>query len=208
MNKSTSEFPETKFCNKCGVKKPITEFYSRSGFPGRHLSTCKECHKVYMRDHQPGKTVRLDTEQMVVDECLWRGVYAELGRETRWNQVDVVAWGCVRLEVKYSSLRRNGCFTFSIGAKKGLQSERADLMVLICGWSEAIHTYHLFNSSEAIFYRYENGERADKNKTDFRVIGKPYKGRLRLTPEIMEAHQNRWDLIEQARAKIIEDLLR
>jgi hypothetical protein len=39
-------FMETKICTKCGVEKPITEFYNDKQKPDRHRPDCKKCNIV------------------------------------------------------------------------------------------------------------------------------------------------------------------
>ncbi len=35
--------PDEKACSQCGVVKSLTEYYDRSGYPGKTMSACKRC---------------------------------------------------------------------------------------------------------------------------------------------------------------------
>ena len=39
----------TKICNKCGIEKPLSEFYNRSASKDKKTTYCKACITVYQR---------------------------------------------------------------------------------------------------------------------------------------------------------------
>lgn len=39
----------TKYCKKCGLEKPESDFYKQSS--GYLYTHCKECHKAYHKDY-------------------------------------------------------------------------------------------------------------------------------------------------------------
>lgn len=41
--------PADKCCTKCGIVKPIAEFYAHSGMAGGYLSDCKACKRAYAK---------------------------------------------------------------------------------------------------------------------------------------------------------------
>ena len=41
----------TKICNKCGIEKPLSEFYNRSASKDKKTTYCKACITVYQRGY-------------------------------------------------------------------------------------------------------------------------------------------------------------
>ena len=41
----------TKICNKCGIEKPLSEFYNRSATKDKKTTYCKACITVYQRGY-------------------------------------------------------------------------------------------------------------------------------------------------------------
>lgn len=43
---------ETKYCNRCGEIKPITEFYKNKSSNDGHAFYCAQCHRKYGKDYR------------------------------------------------------------------------------------------------------------------------------------------------------------
>src|SRR5262245_36882243 len=100
---------KTKLCNKCGEEKPLEEFYTRRNTGDGYMNWCKECHKsvTYANTRHPkDKAVEMGATD-VIRKLQNLGIYAAPGKASVYQHVDVVAWGCVRIEVKSSHLRAN-----------------------------------------------------------------------------------------------------
>jgi hypothetical protein len=202
---------KTKVCSKgtrCihpdGPELPATEEYfytARDKADGWH-SYCKECCKFDSRKHysRNGNKKNAATnagEGRVISKLRTAGVYAEKGAGGHHSRIDVVAWGCVRIEVKTSTLYKDGHFHFSIGRRANAFHSH-DLIVLVCIWPDNGATFHVFKPEHPVFYR------GAKLKRGIAYIPTPNgrKGNrygMTLTAELMTEHQDRWDMIEECR---------
>lgn len=208
----------TKVCVHCKIDKPLSEFYVRSGvhnpeIPGHYLSECKICmmrrSKQYL--NLPLRIPRAKTEILAINKLLEVGIPALPGKAVAFPFVDVVAWGCVRIEVKYSVYSRRRLhhgFIFNSTPMQRQRGWRAEVVMLICHWQEEQDTFHLFMKDDPVFYlptkgRYKEGvtyvpgrvhQRKDSHKSPV------------LTDQLMQSAQNNWGLIEQQRIVIAETI--
>jgi hypothetical protein len=195
-----------KKCKKCGKELPPTMFYRHPAMKdGRH-SACKECLKAYARQQNSSSKHSVlesgnETEQWVVNHLLRMGIYAISGKASQFYYVDIVCWGCVRLEVKASNLTKQGyCFRFT--PRQQRLGVDADLVVLVpIGYKPSV-----FPASFSAFYH-----NTGKLKTGFKwtpgASSHPPSGFSIMTDAIMEQYRERWGLIEEVRQQIISDLL-
>lgn len=198
----------TKPCCGCKLDKPLTDFYVRSGVtnpsePGHYVSECKLCMK-----RRSKKNGRLDpyeprvlTEQLAIERLLDVGIFALPGKAISAAEVDVVAWGCVWIEVKYAryeSHRGVMKFKFDTTPKQQQRGFLADLVMLICDYGEEL-TYHLFEANHPVFYM-DNGSRVKSGFTftpGAMEAKKHGDNRVVMTQPMMDSAQDRWDLIGQ-----------
>ena len=203
MNDYTPNTLSVKTCSsgeKCvhpdGPVLNISEFYSRAN--GSLLSKCRECAKLYsrqfVRKRYGERATRRSPETEAIEVLRSAGIYASTGIASEWTWVDVVAWGCVRIEVKTSNFK-NGRFNFSLCPRIHANWDKNDLLMLACNWW-AETTYHIFPMNYDLFYR------ADGSLIDHLCYIPDPKFRrktLAITTEIMDQHQNNWGLIEKQR---------
>lgn len=187
-----------------GPELPATEeyFYVHKGAADRFQPYCKECWKAEGRRYRSRVGNKKDSptnygEGLVIAELKKHGIYAEKGAGGHHKYVDVVAWGCVRIEVKSSRMSDRGRFEFTIGRRANAFHSHA-LIVLVCMYPDNTTTFHVFRPEHPVFYR--RGQL--KRGVMFIPDAKNRKGRrygLPLTDELMAEHQDRWDMIEECR---------
>lgn len=186
----------TKTCRgKCGLVKTLSEFYVHLGYKDGHYSKCKECIKAEQRNRRAPKKQKPGhlSEGEVISLLKAMGVYAAPGKCSEFNYVDVVAWGCVRIEVKTSTRKTDGTYTFAFTPKQRKNGVRGDLIMLVCKDGDST-THHLFPSNHSCFYmngRLKGGVMFDPVQTR-RKSGHG----ARITAALMKQHQDAWGLIE------------
>jgi hypothetical protein len=205
MNDSTPQHPDSqsKVCVRCKQNKPLTDFYTRSGLPHLHNSECKACMKARYKDVNPVPATepRAKSEILAINELKRQGIHAAPGKSVAYADVDVVAFGCVRIEVKYAKLNtkfHRECYTFRLTPKQKQRGLLADIVMLICDDGTRC-TFHLFQTSYQAFYM-TNG--ALKTGFDF-VPGqneqlKHHSTRTIMTQAMMDEAHNRWGLVWSA----------
>lgn len=154
----------TKVCGACNETKPLKAFYKRSGAvadddPGHYLTECKACMKQRSRNigRLPIMTARTPTEVLAVDYLHSQGVPALPGKALGYADVDVGAFGCVAIEVKfarYENERGTMKFRWVATPKQQQQGFLADVVMLICDWQDDDDTitFHFFPADHPVFY--------------------------------------------------------
>lgn len=188
-----------------GPELPLSEFYRAKSSKNGYQSRCKICHglqnkmaTISRQGNQRGKP-GYETEGMVIEELRRQGIYAAPGKSSEFHNLDVVAWGCVRIECKSSIKDRMGryLFNFNNQRRKGIS---ADLVVLVCLGDEI--TFHVFPARHGVFYKHgrvKMGVQYDPYRSHFK--GGQVAG-ARLTTALMNQYQNAWYLIEEKRLEI------
>lgn len=200
-----------KPCTRCKVIKTIDNFYLRSGYsvgtePGHYLSECKSCmierNKTAKRldDTEP----RAFTEIIAINYLKQQGIPCLPGKAVSYAHVDIVAFGCVTIEVKFSRLehlRGRYKFHFTSTPKQQQRGYIADAVLLICEYSEDQRTYHIFDSHNPVFYmtdRVKSGFTFTPGATEALKHGN---NRVVMIQPLMDEHQDNtrflWDCFYQ-----------
>lgn len=186
-------------CDWCGETKKRSDFYKRSGNAHLVLQGCKECRKAdAKRKHHAGP--RISKHETATPSEAWAlarlracGIPAYPGKAFAYVDTDVVAFGCVTIEVKSSTLKVGG-FSFHFTPKQQSAGVRGDLVVLICDYGDR-QTFHVLPSNHDVFYN-ERGSR--KHSVSF-VPGQTtvakHKRRNVLLQPVMNAAQDNWQLV-------------
>lgn len=202
-----------KTCSHCRVEKPDSEFYERNG--GGTVSWCKQCMKEHARAQSSSPKLnawesRIHSENVVIDELRRAGIWAQTGKSCSAPFVDVVARGCVHVEVKYARINqgRGGEFTFNTTPMQARRGLLADVVVLVCDYeNDEPLTFHVFPANHAVFYMRD--ERTGKRRLKSGLVYKPVRNvrkhdgnRVVMTRQLMEQARNAWELIDNAQAVI------
>lgn len=98
-----------KNCFKCGVGKPLSDFYKHGAMADGHLNKCKECAKKDVHQHRHGKgrakVLAYDLERAQTPERISRRAHI------------VAEWGAIHPE------RRRAQSALARAVKKGLVSK-------------------------------------------------------------------------------------
>jgi len=193
----------TKRCIACGLEKPISEFYMEKTSTGnKPYPRCKPCHIIKVNS-RPLNRVRTDkplvaSEATAIKFLNRNGIFTASGKLSSYKYLDAVAWGCVRIEIK-TSHKREGRFDFRFSYQQKNKRLQADIIILQC-FHNIKTTYHIFPANHPAFY--ENGA--------LKSVSYSLRGQSNdhgLTTEIMNAHENAFHYIEEARQNIIRQLL-
>ena len=197
------EYTSLRKCTKCQVLKAASEFYPRPG--GKYLtSECKECMKARskLQGYVDRKVSTVPSETDVIAELHKQGIPALPGKALGQQWADVIAYGCVLIEVKSALRHYRGCYQFAFTPSQRAGKLKGDLVVLVCKM-ETGNTYHVFHASNPVFYH------DGKLKTAVAwTPGAKHKGRfVSLDDEKMLAAQNNWDLVDRHLVKIQNKLM-
>ena len=155
-----------KKCNRCKIEKPLAEFYPRSGhtkpdnpptIPGHYIGDCRACMKERGKTQKrlPKTIPRAATEIIAIDILKKAGIPTLPGKAVHAADCDLVCYGSVWVECKYSKLyKQNGepAFKFDTTPKQQKDGFRADLVMLICDYPDGNRTAHLFDAKHPVFY--------------------------------------------------------
>ena len=72
----------TKICNKCGIEKPLSEFYNRTASKDGKDYYCKECLKIYQHTYsQKMRELHRRSEMLIAFRLLKRDIKNSVKKE-------------------------------------------------------------------------------------------------------------------------------
>ena len=163
-------------------------------------SECKECMRKRYRDtsKRDYKQPKNEWEEYVINALHNEGIPALPGKAIRTSKTwsDIVAFGCVEIEVKSSSLTQKNKwspsykFTFTPSQiKRGLV---ADCVILICS---DVGSIHLFTADNPVFYIDGKLKGTITYTPDSKWNWGDDKGRAVMTKAMMDEAANNWQVI-------------
>lgn len=213
MSHDTPQYTDSQFkvCARCKQNKPASEYYIRPNTNNLLISECKDCMKERNRIHGsiPPTEPRVKSEIYAIEELRRNGIHAMPGKALSYANVDVVAFGCVRIEVKYSKLdtkftRQTYSFAFTPG--QIARGVLADIIMLICDDGQS-RTYHLFPYDDPVFYMQGRMKKGFTFCPGSFEAAKHGNNRIVMIQPMMDAAQNRWSLVWST-LKRVSDRLR
>lgn len=194
-----------KVCGDCGKRKPVEEFYARSGAPHLRVSYCIDCYKARNKTAKttPKHISTVKSERQLIEHLATFGIPALPGKALSHTYADVIAWGCVLLEVKASSMIA-GRFNFHFTPIQQTVGLRGQLLVLVCEYDDH-QTFHCFDAKDPRFYTERGTIKTGITYTPNRSnAGKP----AVFTEDGMATAEDRWELIEDERQRVRLALLK
>lgn len=148
----------------------------------------------------PAGTPRAQSECLAIAYLHGKHIPCLPGKAYQVADVDILAWGCVRIEVKYSTIRHyNHCFTFGLTQRQRQRGLLADVVLLICDYGDR-QTFHLLEPDDPVFYFKDGRRKGGFTFTPGQMQQKKHaQNRITLTQPRMDEAQDRIDLIEAAR---------
>lgn len=197
----------TRICKKCGGEKPLTDFPKSPTCKEGRMWTCKVCHK-HLKANPTFKNdngrVGWEQEKKVYDLLRSMGIYAQPGINTLWNRADVVAWGCVRIEVKATRRNDAGSWNWNFSNQNREDRIKGDLVVL-CAVDGESATYHVFKKDAPCFYKEDGTVKRNVVYAPNRTTTRSHWHAL-LTDADMDAARDAWGLVEECRQHISQSL--
>ena len=200
----------TRECKTCHIEKPLAEFYPRGN--GMYFTECKTCYREHAHlnhEYVPRYVPYRQCEDLAITKLQSLGIPAAPGKLFAAAFADVVAWGIINIEVKYSRLSfeaQRWSFRFSTTPAQRKRGLIAHLVMLICDYGNR-STFHLLPPSHPVFFRDGHMKACVLYTPDYAEAGyKHGRNRVVMTDAIMKEYQDRWELIEKSRLELSERL--
>lgn len=198
-----------KKCRICNESYPATlEFWykhpqSKDGL--KH--ECKTCTKkranVYQATKPNSTPLGRPNENVFIDYLQNHGVAAEMGAIFKaFKYADVVAWGCITIELKYSRSETGKHVFIFTPRQQRLNCEGLGIICLAVDTGKET-SYHFFDARNPIFYK--DGKL--KASISYHPNAKHRKNKPVLMPDMMAMAKNNFALIEQKRVSYSQQLI-
>jgi hypothetical protein len=187
----------------CKIEKDLHgDFYANSTAVGRD-STCKDCRKKqkYERTQANKGNPRKHNrhEQDFITACHERGIFAIQASEVNYKFCDVVAWGCVRIEVKYPDIINDGnMYQWRFTRNQARKRLPTDIIVLVTEHLGETK-YHFFNPLHPVFFNPDQTRKIGLSYTVEREKDYHTEYGVVMTHDTLNMHKDAWQTIENVR---------
>lgn len=199
----------TRTCTHCHVTKPATleHFYKGATNADRLTSWCKDCMKARSKSNsklniQSDTKPRDDGEALALLLFLNQGIPADLGKNTKgmaW--VDLVLWGCIKVEVKYS--QKPIQWQWVMTSTNNPKTVAPDVVLLIGKHVKTqLHHYFILTPNHPVFINSDGSRKKSYGYSYLNRIGKQG-----FTIDPLLQHENNFALIEQKRLAYSQQLI-
>lgn len=199
-----------KACRICKTLYPVSleYFYKHSQAKDGFHSHCKECAKKRANDYHTAKTSNFPSgrpnENIFIDYLQKHGVAAEMGAVFKdFKFADVVTWGCVTIELKYSKPQASKYKFEFTPRQRRLNGEGVGIICLAMETDKGTISYHFFDAKNPIFY--QDGKL--KNSVYYNANPHHRKRPPVITDDMMAMAKNNFALIEQKRLTYSQQLI-
>lgn len=152
--------------------------------------------RYYGHTQLPRTEPRAPTEIIAIAYLEKNGIPCFPGKTLAQSYVDVIAFGCVLIEVKYSRLKM-GRFHFVTTPRQMRKGFSGELVLLVCDYGDR-HTFHFFDPRHPVFWM----KGRVKSSFDFTPGAMEAKkhgnNRVVMTQPLMDDAENRIDMIDDA----------
>lgn len=199
---------DTRACTKCHALKPATLEYFYKHRTNEHglTSWCKDCMKSLSKSqtYKP-KDSRIPNvgESKAIAWLKSHGIPANGGKNIEavtW--LDVLAWGCVRIEVKYSKTNKQGIWSwmmYSVNDKE-IKGIMPHVVIFIGEDVQSGETrYFVFDACHPELFNQESGQRKINMTYN-------YQSPNAVNHDVFKRHEQGIVLIEQFRLSISAEL--
>lgn len=196
-----------KICTKCNIEKPATLefFYKHHSNTDGLTSWCKACMKALSKrqSYVPvDSRIPNEGEAKAIAWLKRFGIPANGGKNieaVKW--LDVLAWGCVRIEVKYSKTNAQGIWSWVMYSVNNKAQEAMPHLILLIGEDVRTGTtrYFLFDAQHPEFFNGNTGERKIQVSYNYQSVNAH-------NHEVFRRHENKAALVEDYRLQIAREL--
>lgn len=152
----------------------------------------------------------VESENIAIEAFMSHGIGATTGKSANAPDFDLMLWGWLGAEVKHAKLEtprgESQSFKFNTTTKQQDRGFLAHVVLLICEWPDGHMTFHLFDAKEPYFYRPDGRVKSALTYTPGHKKKSGRVGFNPLTPEVMDAHKDKWSLVYELLLKLSAQL--